>query len=121
MSFAANLKAAREKRGILSRDLAKAVGVTAAAYSGWERGKREPSLTSVRKICETLNVSADSLLDLSNTSCDSPLMGVTIKRNRLELLNDPHRKTVDEIIDGFLAIEAFEAEKKRTQRKPSAS
>lgn len=51
----------REHRGISAADLAKACGVTAAAISQIESGKRTSSVAVLKKIARQLNVDLDSL------------------------------------------------------------
>ncbi len=51
----------REYRGLSAADLAKACGVTAAAISQIESGKRKSSVTLLKKIARILKVDLDSL------------------------------------------------------------
>lgn len=51
----------REHRGISAADLAKACGVTAAAISQIESGKRTSSVAVLKKIARHLNLDMDSL------------------------------------------------------------
>lgn len=44
--------------------MAGVFGVSQSAYSAWERGAKEPSLSTVGTICQTFNVSSDWLLGL---------------------------------------------------------
>lgn len=41
-------------------------GVSQVAWTYWETGKREPNISTLIKICEYFNVSADYLLGLSD-------------------------------------------------------
>lgn len=52
----------REYRRISAADLAKACGVTAAAISQIESGKRKSSVSLLQKIARTLNVDLEMLL-----------------------------------------------------------
>lgn len=52
----------REYRGLAAADLAKACGVTAAAISQIESGKRRSSVTLLKKIAHTLGVDLESLV-----------------------------------------------------------
>jgi DNA-binding XRE family transcriptional regulator len=52
----------REYRGLAAGDLAKACGVTAAAISQIESGKRRPSITLLKRIAGTLDVDLESLV-----------------------------------------------------------
>lgn len=51
----------REYRGFSAADLAKDCGVTAAAISQIESGKRKSSVTLLKKIARTLRVDLDTL------------------------------------------------------------
>ena len=59
----ARMRQTRRKLGLTCDDLAAAIGVNKATISGWELGKYEPSITSLRAIAYALNLSADSLLN----------------------------------------------------------
>ena len=66
-NFNENLKAAREKRGMTQKEVADIIGVAKSTYSLYESGNREPNVQTIKKIADTLNVSADDLLGLDNT------------------------------------------------------
>lgn len=51
----------REHRGLSAADLAKACGVTAAAISQIESGKRKSSVSLLKKIARALKVDLDTL------------------------------------------------------------
>lgn len=52
----------REKAGLAQTTVAKKLGVTRAAYIGWETGKREPSLAQLRNIAGLYQLSPADLL-----------------------------------------------------------
>ncbi len=59
----------RERRGTRSQaEMANVFGVSQSAYSAWERGAKEPSLSTIGSICREFNVSADWLLGLPGAS-----------------------------------------------------
>ena len=60
------LKRAIAIRGYKQRDLAEKLGMTDATLSRYVRGNREPRGDIICKIAETLNVSAEWLLGLSD-------------------------------------------------------
>ena len=64
--FNENLKEAREKRGMTQKEVADIIGVAKSTYSLYESGNREPNVQTIKKIADTLNVSADDLLGLNN-------------------------------------------------------
>ena len=53
-SFAECLTGARKARGLTQEQLADAVHVTRAAVSSWERGRTEPDLDTLKKLCDAL-------------------------------------------------------------------
>jgi transcriptional regulator with XRE-family HTH domain len=58
----ANLRAFRELRGLTQSQLGERAGLRAASVSHFETGQRVPSLASLVKLADALNVSVDSLL-----------------------------------------------------------
>lgn len=60
--FGKRLKRYRTERGMASKDLARAVGVTPAMVSRWERKGVVPSSTTIQKIAATLKVDLELLL-----------------------------------------------------------
>lgn len=61
-TFGRLLTRARAGRGLLARDLAKAVGVGEATFSLWANDRRIPDVDQLRALCRVLHVSADVLL-----------------------------------------------------------
>ncbi len=68
----------RKERGVLQKDIAKEIGITAAAYSLYEKGKREPSLGTLQKMADYFNVSADYLMGIEPLQKPKPRKGVII-------------------------------------------
>lgn len=57
----------REVRGFRSQsEIARVCGVSQTTYSYWEKGKTEPSIEKISKICEFFSVSSDYLIGLSD-------------------------------------------------------
>jgi transcriptional regulator with XRE-family HTH domain len=63
------LKALREQHSWSQRELSRICGLGETAINTYERGEVEPSAKHLKKMAETLNVSADYLLGLT----DDPL------------------------------------------------
>jgi transcriptional regulator with XRE-family HTH domain len=59
-SFGAQLRKLREKEGITREELAKRAGVSGAAISRIEQGKREPGWETVIKLARALGVSVSA-------------------------------------------------------------
>lgn len=66
MAFYDKLKTLREESNISQRKMAKLLGISQQAYSTYELGINEPSLSSLVKIADILEVSTDYLLDRVN-------------------------------------------------------
>lgn len=61
------IKYLREKIGITQTQLAKLVGIGKSTLSEYESGKANPTAEVIKKIANSLNVSADYLLGLKDT------------------------------------------------------
>lgn len=64
MAFKDRLKYLREKRGFASYEFADKIGVSPSTYSGYEKGRRVPSVEIISDIAALLHTSADFLLCL---------------------------------------------------------
>lgn len=63
--FSYMLRKLRTEKGFLQKDIANAIGVSVQAYSLYERGLREPTVQTIKKIADTLDVSTDKLLGIN--------------------------------------------------------
>jgi len=63
--FAEMLRAARQHRDFTPEHLSQASGVDRTAISHFERGARDPSVDTLRKLAIALDVTADYLLGLT--------------------------------------------------------
>jgi transcriptional regulator with XRE-family HTH domain len=57
-----NLKYLRTSKELTQQQMAAKLGIPRPTYSGWERASAEPSLSSLRQICEIFGVSLDNLV-----------------------------------------------------------
>lgn len=64
ITIGAAARAARARLGLTQADVAERVGIAMEVYSRMERGKVMPSVTTLRKLCLTLNVGANTLLEM---------------------------------------------------------
>lgn len=74
---------ARRSKAMLQADLAKAIGVTQAAVSQWEKGRRIPEPEILEKIADALDVLPLTLVD-ENVATTTPMFratGVDTKRD----------------------------------------
>ena len=61
-TFSARLKQLRAEKGETLKEVSAALELTLPCYAHYEQGVREPSLSTLVKICDYFNVSADYLL-----------------------------------------------------------
>lgn len=80
--FYENLKSARQSKGLSQKEVAQAIGVAKSTYSLYESGSREPNVQTIKKIANTLNVSANILLGL-----DEP-QTISTRLNETEFTSD---------------------------------
>ena len=64
--FSKRLKELRQSKGLTLKDVSGALGLSLMAYAHYEHGDRQPSIDTIRKICEFFAVSSDFLIGLSD-------------------------------------------------------
>lgn len=62
MEFGKLIKELRIAKGLTIKQVADAIGVNVRAYNYYEQSAREPSLETLRQICDFFDVSADYLI-----------------------------------------------------------
>ena len=62
IKFGKKLKEVRQKKNLSQGDVARILGVHRTYISGLERGRRNPSLLTIRKVAKALGVSPKELL-----------------------------------------------------------
>ena len=72
------LKELRKLKQIKQIDLCKKLGVTQGALSGWENGKYEPDINSLKKLSQIFDVSIDFLLGHTEQPASSTPHGIRI-------------------------------------------
>ena len=64
MNIGEKIKSLRIEAGLSQKDLAKMLNIARETMTGYEVGRSEPDVQTIRKICVFLNVSADELLEI---------------------------------------------------------
>jgi transcriptional regulator with XRE-family HTH domain len=80
--FPAALRALRELRGLTQADLGKRAEMGAASVSHFETGQRTPSLDSLVKLADALQVSVDTLLGRAPVEATAQLDPVFLQASR---------------------------------------
>ena len=65
--LAKRLKEVRLERGMSQAQVSKTLGLSRNAYTNYELGLREPSISILKQLCEIFEVSADYLIGLSDS------------------------------------------------------
>jgi transcriptional regulator with XRE-family HTH domain len=81
-SFAANLKALRELRKLTQAELGNRAGMGAASVSHFETGQRAPSLDSLVKLADALDVTVDTLLGRAPVEAGAQLDPIFLRASR---------------------------------------
>lgn len=61
-SFESNLKRLRTRQGLKQEELAQKMSVTRQTVSGWETGRRQPDLETLKKLAKVLDVDIHELI-----------------------------------------------------------
>ncbi len=64
--FGEKIKDLRKEKGFTQKELAEKIGQAQSTVFYWEQNKQEPNISSLKKLCEIFDVSADYLLGLIN-------------------------------------------------------
>lgn len=78
----ATLRGLRELRGLTQADLGKRAGMGAASVSHFETGQRTPSLDSLVKLADALQVAVDTLLGRAPVEATAQLDPVFLQASR---------------------------------------
>lgn len=60
------LRELREQKGVTQKEVATAVGCTSTVYSRYERGEREPDITTLCRLADYFGVSVDYIVGRTN-------------------------------------------------------
>jgi transcriptional regulator with XRE-family HTH domain len=80
--LAGNLRRLREARNLTQAELGKRADMAAASVSHFETGQRAPSLESLVKLADALEVSVDTLLGRSSLESETRVDPVLLRASR---------------------------------------
>ncbi len=66
MDYNECIKNARLQKGLNQEETANLLGITRGCYAHYEQGIREPSIDTLKKLCDLFDVSADYLIGRSD-------------------------------------------------------
>lgn len=64
--FKLKLKELRTEKGLTQKQLAQVLNTTDDSIFSWEKGRSQPSIEMIRKLCIIFDISADYLLGLED-------------------------------------------------------
>ena len=99
MAFHDRLKEARIKSNYTQDQLAEILGIGKSTLSGYENGNREPTISTIAKIIDTLNIDANFLYQdevISTNEVSYEIMGMN---NKYRELDEHGKKVVDFILN----------------------
>ena len=96
------IKELRTGKGMKQTDLARQLGVTQGALSGWENENYEPDIKALKKMSEIFGVSVDFILCLtdepaSEGAADETLVALSAPKG-YDRLTEDERREIEEII-----------------------
>lgn len=64
--FGEKIKTLRKEKGYTQKELAQKIGQAQSTIVYWEQDKQEPTISSLKKLCDLFEVSANYLLGLTD-------------------------------------------------------
>ncbi|MGS2764565.1 helix-turn-helix domain-containing protein [Sinomicrobium sp. M5D2P9] len=110
MSIAENLKAYREQKGLLQKEVANAVGVHPSNYSKMEKGERDVSIEVADKLASFFGITIDELVHMTEqvpkevTIVDK---SVSERINLIQQLEEEDKQALFRVIDSMLTKSRF--------------
>jgi len=103
MKLSERLKQIRSHKNLSQKEVALTVGIDRAQYSRFESSKAEPSLPTLRKIAQALEIKiADLFSEDENYDVSSADKSLLEKIKMIENLSDEDQKTIFNILDAFV-------------------
>ena len=111
MNLADNIKAIREKQGLLQKEVALHISVDKSTYSKIEKGMREVTVVELQKLTKLFSLSADQILNYDENIIPKEVViedKSTIEQMQLlQELDEEDKSTVFKIIDKMLTTKKF--------------
>ncbi len=110
MDLAKNLKALREEKGLLQKEVANAVDVHPSNYSKMEKGERDISIEVADKLAKFYGISIDELIHMNGKIPQEVTIidkSVNERLKLIEQLEEDDKNAVYRIIDTMLTKSKF--------------
>ena len=86
--FAKNLKKYRKMKNISQEKLGKSLNYGSTAIANYESGRNEPSIDSLIKIAEVLDVTIDDLLGMKRKTGEKQLLSADVNEDTIIDIHD---------------------------------
>lgn len=112
MRLIQNLKALRDKQGLLQKEVANAVGVHPSNYSKMEKGDRDISIEVADKLAKFFGITLDELVNMDGDIPDEITIedkSITERLKLIQELEQEDKQAIFRIIDGMLTKNKFKS------------
>ena len=105
MNIGLLIRKSREAKGLSQKEVALSVNMDQSQYSKIEKGKTDPSTSTLQKIAKSLNMSLAELLSADDIFKDEKSYDKTLleKLKLIDQLDEEEKKSIFNIIDGLIA------------------
>ncbi len=111
MDLAENIKAIREKQGLLQKEIALHIGVDKSTYSKIEKGLREVTVAELQKLSKLFSLSVDEILNYDENILPKEVViedKTTAEQIQLiQQLEEEDKQTIFKLIDKILTNKKF--------------
>lgn len=111
MNLATNIKAIREKKGFLQKEIASHINVDKSTYSKIERGIRELTIIELQKLTKLFGLTTDQILNYDENIIPKEVTiedKSTLEQMKLlQELDEDDKNVVFKIIDKMLTTKKF--------------
>jgi len=110
MHIGKNIKAIREAKGLMQKEIAAAAGMHPANYNKVEKGDREPSIEALDKIAKLFGLTVDQIIHYEGKMPKEVSIkdkSVNEKLQMIEKLEEPDKQALYRMIDCMLTKDKF--------------
>jgi transcriptional regulator with XRE-family HTH domain len=110
MILADNVKAIREEKGFMQKDVATHIGVDKSTYSKIEKGLRDVTVTELQKMAELFGITIDQLVNYDGHIPKEVVIEdkTAVEQMRLiQQLDEEDKQTIFKVIDKMLTNKKF--------------
>ena len=111
MDLAKNIKAIREKQGLMQKEVALHINVDKSTYSKIEKGLREVTVVELNKMTTLFNLSVDEIINYNENIIPKEVTiqdKTTVEQiNLIQQLDDEDKNIIYKMVDKMLTSKKF--------------